>query len=271
MLFDPDKLDDNDPRKIAFLKQQEDQRQRAQKQPVDQENSDKVRPNPNAIATITPMKSTVVASNGNGDEDPNAIATITPTKSAAVASNGNGDEEEEKVHPLNNPVFNEYVEQQQKADQEASPKESTTVSNSLKRFAVTSSPFINNDERNNKRLKQNVTDSTCKDSPVPEEPPKVDIVKDGTKNAETLALASLSCADNIQSYWRTISLLIDHRGKHLTLLELNFPPMSSCTDTYMSDLAVPAILMSFISMPIRTASTILETLTSIQMFPMYRM
>ena len=57
MLFDPDKLDDNDPRKIAFLKQQEDQRQRAQKQPVDQENSDKVRPNPNAIATITPMKS----------------------------------------------------------------------------------------------------------------------------------------------------------------------------------------------------------------------
>ena len=109
MLFDPDKLDDNDPRKIAFLKQQEDQRQRAQKQPVDQENSDKVRPNPNAIATITPMKSTVVASNGNGHEDPNAIATITPTKSAAVASNGNGDEEEEKVHPLNNPVFNEQT------------------------------------------------------------------------------------------------------------------------------------------------------------------
>ena len=90
-------------------------------------------------------------------------------------------------------------------------------------------------------------------------------------NAETLALASLSCADNIQSYWRTISLLIYHRGKHLTLLELNFPPMSSCTDTYMLDVAVPAILMSFISMPIRTALTILETLTSIQMFPMYRM
>ena len=102
MLFDPDKLDDNDPRKIAFLKQQEDQRQRAQKQPVDQENSDKVRPNPNAIATITPTKSAVVASNG--------------------------DEEEEKVHPLNNPVFNEYAEQQQKADQEVSPKESATVS-----------------------------------------------------------------------------------------------------------------------------------------------
>ena len=80
-----------------------------------------------------------------------------------------------------------------------------------------------------------------------------------------------SCADNIQSYWRTISLLIDHRDKHLTLLELNFPPMSSCTDTYMLNLAVPAILMSFISMPIRTALTILETLTSIQMFPMYRM
>jgi len=100
MLFDPDKLDDNDPRKIAFLKQQEDQRQRAQKQPVDQENSDKVRPNPNAIATITPTKSAAVASNGNG----------------------NGDEEEEKVHPLNNPVFNEYLEQQQKADQEVSPK-----------------------------------------------------------------------------------------------------------------------------------------------------
>ena len=78
MLFDPDKLDDNDPRKIAFLKQQEDQRQRAQKQPADQENSDKVRPNPNAIATITHTKSAVVASNGN--EDPNAIATITPTK-----------------------------------------------------------------------------------------------------------------------------------------------------------------------------------------------
>ena len=95
MLFDPDKLDDNDPRKIAFLKQQEDQRQRAQKQPADQENSDKVRPNPNAIATITPMKSAVLASNSNGDEDPNAIATITPTKSAVVASNG--DEEEEKV------------------------------------------------------------------------------------------------------------------------------------------------------------------------------
>ena len=56
MLFDPDKLDDNDPRKITFLKQQEDQRQRAQKQPADQENSDKVRPNPNAIATITPTK-----------------------------------------------------------------------------------------------------------------------------------------------------------------------------------------------------------------------
>ena len=72
-------------------------------------------------------------------------------------------------------------------------------------------------------------------------------------------------------FWRTISLLIDHRDKHLTLLELNFPPMSSCTDTYMSDLAVLAILMSFISMQIRTASTILETLTSIQMFPMYRM
>ena len=65
MLFDPDKLDDNDPRKITFLKQQEDQRQRAQKQPVDQENSDKVRPNPNAIATITPTKSAAVASNGN--------------------------------------------------------------------------------------------------------------------------------------------------------------------------------------------------------------
>ena len=126
MLFDPDKLDDNDPRKIAFLKQQEDQRQRAQKQPADQENSDKVRPNPNTIATITPTKSAVVASNGNGNEDPNAIATITPTKSAVVASNG--DEEEEKVHPLNNPVFNEYVEQQQKADQEVSPKESATVS-----------------------------------------------------------------------------------------------------------------------------------------------
>jgi len=97
MLFDPDKLDDNDPRKIAFLKQQEDQRQRAQKQPVDQENSDKVRPNPNAIATITPMKSAVVASNGNGDEDPNAIATITPTKSAVVASNGNGDEDRNSI------------------------------------------------------------------------------------------------------------------------------------------------------------------------------
>ena len=108
MLFDPDKLDDNDPRKIAFLKQQEDQRQRAQKQPADQENSDKVRPNPNTIATITPTKSAVVASNGNGDEDPNAIATITPTKSAVVASNG--DEEEEKVHPLNNPVFNESLD-----------------------------------------------------------------------------------------------------------------------------------------------------------------
>ena len=187
MLFDPDKLDDNDPRKITFLKQQEDQRQRAQKQPADQENSDKVRPNPNAIATITPMKSAVVASNGNGDEDPNAIATITPTKSAVVASNGNGDEEEEKVHPLNNPVFNEYVEQQQKADQEVSPKESTTVSNSLKRVAVTSSHFLNNDERNNKRLKQNVTDSTYKDSPVPEEPPKVDIVKDGTNNGTDTA------------------------------------------------------------------------------------
>ena len=137
MLFDPDKLDDNNPRKIAFLKQQE----RAQKQPADQENSDKVRPNPNTIATITPTKSAVVASNG--------------------------DEEEEKVHPLNNPVFNEYVEQQQKADEEVSPKESTTVSNSLKRVAVTSSHFLNNYERNNKRLKQNVTDSTCKDSPVP--------------------------------------------------------------------------------------------------------
>ena len=104
MLFDPDKLDDNDPRKITFLKQQEDQRQRAQKPPADQENSDKVRPNPNAIATIT------------------------PTKSAVLASNGNGDEDEEKVHPLNNPVFNEYLEQQQKADQEVSPKESATVS-----------------------------------------------------------------------------------------------------------------------------------------------
>jgi Rps23 Pro-64 3,4-dihydroxylase Tpa1-like proline 4-hydroxylase len=90
MLFDPDKLDDNDPRKIAFLKQQEDQRQRAQKQPADQE--------------------------------------VTPTKSAVLASNGNGDEDEEKVHPLNNPVFNEYLEQQQKADQEVSPKESATVS-----------------------------------------------------------------------------------------------------------------------------------------------
>ena len=84
MLFDPDKLDDNDPRKIAFLKQQEDQRQRAQKQPADQE--------------------------------------VTPTKSAVLASNGNGDEDEEKVHPLNNSVFNEYLEQQQKADQEVSPK-----------------------------------------------------------------------------------------------------------------------------------------------------
>jgi hypothetical protein len=91
MLFDPDKLDDNDPRKIAFLKQQEDQRQRAQKQPADQE-------------------------------------VVTPTKSAVLASNGNGDEHEEKVHPLNNPVFNEYLEQQQKADQEVSPKESATVS-----------------------------------------------------------------------------------------------------------------------------------------------
>lgn len=90
MLFDPDKLDDNDPRKIAFLKQQEDQRQRAQKQPADQE--------------------------------------VTPTKSAVLASNGNGDEDEEKVHPLNNPIFNEYLEQQQKADQEVSPKESATVS-----------------------------------------------------------------------------------------------------------------------------------------------
>ena len=86
-----------------------------------------------------------------------------------------------------NPVFNEYVEQQQKADQEVSPKEMTTVSNSLKRVAVTSSPFLNNDERNNKRLKQNVTDSTCKDSPVPEEPPKVDIVKDGTNNGTDTA------------------------------------------------------------------------------------
>ena len=54
----------------------------------------------------------------------------------------------------------------------------TTVSNSLKRVAVTSSPLLNNDERNNKRLKQDVTDSTCKDSPVPE----VDIVKDGTND-----------------------------------------------------------------------------------------
>lgn len=52
MLFDPDKLDDNDPRKIAFLKQQEDQRQRAQKQPADQENSDKVRPNPNLLYVL---------------------------------------------------------------------------------------------------------------------------------------------------------------------------------------------------------------------------
>ena len=92
MLFDPDKLDDNDPRKIAFLKQQEDQRQCAQKQPAGEESSDKVRPNPNPVATVT------------------------PTKSAVLASNGNGDEDEEKVHPLNNPIFNEYLEQQQKAD-----------------------------------------------------------------------------------------------------------------------------------------------------------
>ena len=73
------------------------------------------------------------------------------------------------------------------------------------------------------------------------------------------------------NYWRTISLLIHHRGKYLTLLELNFPPMSSCTDTYMLDVAALAILLGFISMPIRTASTILETLTSTQMSPMYRM
>ena len=112
MLFDPDKLDDNDPRKIAFLKQQEDQRQRAQKQPAGEESSDKVRPNPNPVATVT------------------------PTKSAVLASNGNGDEDEEKVHPLNNPIFNEYLEQQQKADQEVSPKESATVSNSLKRVEI---------------------------------------------------------------------------------------------------------------------------------------
>lgn len=45
MLFDPDKLDDNDPRKIAFLKQQEDQRQKA-----DQEVS------PKESATVSKQK-----------------------------------------------------------------------------------------------------------------------------------------------------------------------------------------------------------------------